>query len=324
MELNQQLVDQLINQRQCLAIMGPTASGKSQLSMLLAEKLPVEIISVDSALIYRQMDIGTAKPTEEEMALVPHHLINTHDPSETYSASDFVDDVKRLVEEIFQRERLPLLVGGTMMYFNALQKGMSDLPSADETVRAKLQKIWEETPEALHQKLSEIDPESAQRIHQNDPQRLVRALEVYEVTGKTLTEFRAQPKEGLPDFKLIKVALIPEDRAKLHAQIKTRFLQMVDQGFLHEVKELYDRGDLAGDMTAIRSVGYRQAWLFLAGEYDYETFIEKSLVATRQLAKRQLTWLRKEEDVTVIDPYQTTPQQRLEETLQLLEECLQK
>jgi len=324
MELNQQLVDQLINQRQCLAIMGPTASGKSQLSMLLAEKLPVEIISVDSALIYRQMDIGTAKPTEEEMALVPHHLINTHDPSETYSASDFVDDVKRLVEEIFQRERLPLLVGGTMMYFNALQKGMSDLPSADEEVRAKLQKIWEETPEALHQKLSEIDPESAQRIHQNDPQRLVRALEVYEVTGKTLTEFRAQPKEGLPDFKLIKVALIPEDRAKLHAQIKTRFLQMVDQGFLHEVKELYDRGDLAGDMTAIRSVGYRQAWLFLAGEYDYETFIEKSLVATRQLAKRQLTWLRKEEDVTVIDPYQTTPQQRLEETLQLLEECLQK
>ncbi len=313
-----ELVDKLIEKRLCLAIMGPTASGKSQLSMLLAEELPIEIISVDSALIYRDMDIGTAKPSSEEMEQVPHHLIDTHDAAETYSASDFVDDVKRLVDEIYARGRFPVLVGGTMMYFNALQKGMSDLPSADETVREKLQAIWQETPEKLHQRLTEIDPESAQRIHQNDPQRLIRALEVYEVTGRTLTQFRAEPKQGLPDFQLIKIALIPEDRAKLHVQIKKRFMQMVEAGFLQEVKALFKRGDLNADMTSIRSVGYRQAWSFLAGEYDYEMFIDKSLVATRQLAKRQLTWLRKEENVDIIDPYQTEPAERLAKTLQIL------
>lgn len=318
----QELVNKLIQKRQCLAIMGPTASGKSQLSMLLGEKMPVEIISVDSALIYKEMDIGSAKPTELELAAIPHHLINTHEPTQTYSASDFVDDVKRLVDEIFARGALPLLVGGTMMYFNALQKGMSNLPSANEEIRAKLQQTWQESPELLHQRLTEIDPESAARIHQNDPQRLVRALEVYEITGKTLTEFRAEPKEGLPNFELIKIALIPEDRAKLHAQIKKRFLEMVDQGFLNEVKGFYERGDLDVDMTSMRSVGYRQAWLFLAGEYDYDLFIDKSLVATRQLAKRQLTWLRKEENVTIIDPYQTTPEQRLELTIELLKQAV--
>ncbi len=312
------LVEQLIKQKKCLAIMGPTASGKSQLSMLLADKLSIEIISVDSALIYRDMDIGTAKPTETELLAVPHHLINTHEVTQTYSASDFVDDVKRLVNEIFSRGRLPVLVGGTMMYFNALQKGMSNLPSADQAVRDKLQNIWQETPEKLHQKLAEVDPESAARIHQNDPQRLVRALEVYELTGKTLTEFRAQPKEGLPDFELLKIALIPEDRAKLHAQIEKRFMQMLEGGFLNEVKSLFNRGDLDVDMTSIRSVGYRQVWMFLAGDYDYQTFVDKGVVATRQLAKRQLTWLRKESDIFKIDPYQTTANERVDLAMKFL------
>ncbi|MDX1353639.1 MAG: tRNA (adenosine(37)-N6)-dimethylallyltransferase MiaA, partial [Thiomicrorhabdus sp.] len=191
--------------------------------------------------------------------------------------------------------------------------------SADEAIREKWLKIWNETPDALHEKLLDIDPESAGRIHKNDPQRLIRAIEVYEITGKTLTQFRAEPKKGLPEFELIKVALIPEDRAKLHKQIEQRFMQMVENGFLQEAKKLFERGDLNEEMTSIRSVGYRQAWLFMTGEYDYEEFIYKGLVATRQLAKRQLTWLRKEQGITVIDPYKTSPEQRVECVMALLE-----
>lgn len=317
-----ELIEKLIKNKQCLAIMGPTASGKSQLSMLLAEQVPIEIISVDSALIYKDMDIGTAKPSQQELNAVPHHLINTHDATETYSASEFVEDVNRLVFEIFARNHLPVLVGGTMMYFNALQQGMSDLPSADEKIREKWLKIWHEAPDRLHEKLLDIDPESAERIHKNDPQRLIRAIEVYEITGKTLTELRAEPKKGLPEFKMLKIALIPENRAKLHKQIEKRFMQMIDSGFLQEVKKLYERNDLEEDMTSLRSVGYRQAWLFMEGEYDYDTFIYKGLVATRQLAKRQLTWLRKEQDITIIDPYKTSAQQRVEQTLELLKKAL--
>ncbi len=313
-----ELVEKLITNKQCLALMGPTASGKSQLSMDLAKVLPIEIISVDSALIYRQMDIGTAKPSAEEMLSVRHHLINTHDPVEAYSASEFVEDVHQLVKAIFARGRLPVLVGGTMMYYNTLQQGMNDLPPADETIRTALQAVWQENPESLHERLTEIDPVSALRIHPNDPQRVIRALEVYEVSGKTLTELRAEPKHNLTAFKLIKVALIPEDRARLHKQIGKRFDSMLQSGFLQEVKALYERGDLNGDMTSMRSVGYRQAWLFLEGEYDYETFVYKGLVATRQLAKRQLTWLRKETDLTVIDPYKTRPKERLDQLLALL------
>jgi tRNA dimethylallyltransferase len=316
------LISKLIDKRICLAIMGPTASGKSQLSMALANELPIEIISVDSALIYKQMDIGTAKPSDSELEAVPHHLINTHDAAESYSASEFVEDVKRIAEEVFLRDKIPVLVGGTMMYFNALQKGMSDLPSADEKVRAKWQQIWQASPQALHAKLTEVDPESAGRIHPNDPQRLVRALEVYELTGKTLTEFRRQPKRGLPNFNLLKIALIPEDRSTLHRQIETRFLQMVDQGFLNEVKQLMQRGDLDVEMTSMRSVGYRQAWMFLEGEYDYQMFIDKAVVATRQLAKRQLTWLRKEDNVLVIDPYSSDLSERVELCLELLKSQL--
>ena len=312
-------VEELIKNKQCLAIMGPTASGKSQLSMDLAEHYPIEIISVDSALIYRGMDIGTAKPSAEEMAKVPHHLINTHDATESYSASEFVEDVYRLVEDIFSRERLPVLVGGTMMYFNALQQGMNDLPPADEQVREHLQKIWQETPDILHQRLLEVDPVSAARIHKNDPQRLVRALEVYEVSGKTLTELRAEPKKGLTAFKLIKIGMIPEERPRLHQQIISRFNTMLESGFLQEVKGLMEMGTLEVDMTSIRSVGYRQAWSFLQGEYDYETFVEKGIIATRQLAKRQMTWLRKEADLNAIDPFQTSREARLKIVADLIE-----
>ena len=312
-------IEHLIKSRQCLAIMGPTASGKSQLSMDLAELYPVEIISVDSALIYRGMDIGTAKPTAEEMEKVPHHLINTHDATDSYSASEFVEDVHRLVEAIFSRGRLPVLVGGTMMYFNALQQGMNDLPPADEAVRERLQQMWLETPDLLHQRLLEIDPVSAERIHKNDPQRLVRALEVFEVTGKTLTELRAEPKRGLTAFSLIKIGLIPEDRSKLHKQIITRFQTMLEGGFLQEMSALMTRGDLDPDMTSIRSVGYRQAWSFLLGETDYSTFVEKGVIATRQLAKRQMTWLRKEQDLLSIDPFQTSRKARLKIVADLIE-----
>jgi tRNA dimethylallyltransferase len=310
---------QLIAQQTCLAIMGPTASGKSQLSMDVARVLPIEIISVDSALIYRQMDIGTAKPSFDELALVPHHLINTHDPLDSYSAAEFVEDVHRLVVDILARQRLPVLVGGTMMYFNALQQGMSDLPSADDSVREALQALWAENPSQLHAQLHEIDPVSALRIHPNDPQRLIRALEVYQVSGKTLTELRALPKSSLSAFNLVKVALLPEDRAKLHAQIAVRFEQMLEQGLLQEVKGLMERGDLHADLTSMRSVGYRQAWLFLQGDYDYATFVDKGLVATRQLAKRQLTWLRKEPDLLKLDPFKSTRVERLESLLNVLQ-----
>ncbi len=222
--------------------MGPTASGKSRLSMALAERLPVEIISVDSALIYRGMDIGTAKPSAEELAKVPHHLIDILDPSESYSAADFVEDVHRLVAEIFERGRLPMLVGGTMMYFNALQKGMAQLPSADEALRAEIHQAWLEDAQAVHDRLKAVDPEAAERIHPNDPQRLVRALEVYEMTGRPLTELQKEGQgAGLTAFKLVKVALLPEDRGQLHQQIEERFHAMLNDGFLKEAETVFSQ-----------------------------------------------------------------------------------
>jgi len=205
------------------------------------------------------------------------------------------------------------------MYFNALQQGMNDLPAADEEIRVKLQKLWQETPDVLHQRLLELDPVSAERIHKNDPQRLIRALEVFEVSGKTLTELRAEPKKGLTAFGLIKIGMIPLARPRLHQQIINRFNRMLDQGFLKEVEGLISRGNLDPDMTSIRSVGYRQAWSFLMGEADYETFVEKGIIATRQLAKRQMTWLRKEEDLNAIDPFSTTREQRLKIVADLIE-----
>ena len=312
-------VAELIEQKICLAIMGPTASGKSGLSMALGKQLPIEIISVDSALVYRGMDIGTAKPSLDEQVAVPHHLIDILEPTESYSAADFVEDVHELVKEIFLRGNLPVLAGGTMMYFNALQQGMAKLPSADETIRAKIHQAWQENPKEVHEQLQQVDPDAAERIHQNDPQRLIRALEVYELTGKPLTQLQKEGQQaGLSEFKLAKVALIPEDRQILHKQIELRFHEMLNHGFLKEAEKVFSCEGVRADLPAIRSVGYRQAWLFFAQEYDYETFVEKSIVATRQLAKRQITWLRKEQDLLVLDPFKTNVDDRVEAVLAYL------
>ena len=312
-------VSKLIENKTCLAIMGPTASGKSRLSMALAAELPIEIISVDSALVYKGLDIGSAKPSAAEMAEVPHHLIDVIGPEQSYSAADFVADVHELVEAIFARGHLPVLVGGTMMYFNALQKGMAKLPSADEAVRSKIYQAWSENPEAVHAQLQSVDPEAAERIHPNDPQRLIRALEVYELTGRPLSALQKEQQDNcLTAFKLKKIVLMAEDRAKLHAQIEQRFHEMLEQDFISEVKELRKNDALHEDLPSIRSVGYRQAWQYLSGQLDYDAFVQKGIVATRQLAKRQITWLRKEQDVVVIDPFVDTLEKQIERVLSAL------
>lgn len=276
--------------------MGPTAAGKTDLALALAEKYPVEIISVDSALVYKGMDIGTAKPSPDLLARFPHHLVNMLDPTEAYSAGRFRDDALALMADITARGKVPLLVGGTMLYFKALQQGMSDLPSADPAVRAKLEAAAAEHGLAyLHKRLAEIDPVSAKRIHVNDPQRLQRALEVYELTGKSLTELTAESGEALP-YDVTKVIVAPFERKVLHQRIADRYHKMVEHGFVDEVKQLYQRDDCHPQLPSIRAVGYRQAWSYLAGEYDEETFIYKAIVATRQMAKRQLTWLRAQQD----------------------------
>lgn len=300
--------------------MGPTASGKSGLSLALAQQLPIEIISVDSALIYRGMDIGTAKPSESELRSVPHHLIDIIEPTEQYSAADFIEDVTRLVADIFQRGRLPVLVGGTMMYFNALQQGIAQLPSANPEIRQKIYQAWQQDPQAMHQKLLAIDPIAANRIHANDSQRLVRALEVYELTGQSLTEAqKAGQQTMLEAFRLAKVALLPEDRQQLHAKIEQRFQQILKAGFLKEAEALFSKPGIHADLPSIRSVGYRQAWLFFEQIYDYDTFVEKSVVATRQLAKRQITWLRKETDLLTLDPFKQSVEQQVESVIDYLQ-----
>jgi tRNA dimethylallyltransferase len=283
-------------------IMGPTASGKTALALALTRRFPIEIISVDSALVYRDMDIGTAKPTPEELGECPHHLIGFLDPAEPYSAARFREDALQLMAEITARGRIPLLAGGTMLYFRALEMGLSEMPAADTEIRARLeQEIREQGLNSLHKRLEKIDPESAARIHATDPQRIQRALEVYELTGKPLSEhFRSQAKYELP-YRLLRLALIPSNRASLHQRIEKRFDDMLKNGFIEEVEKLYGRGDLDPSMPSIRAVGYRQVWGYLAGEYDYETMRHKAVVATRQLAKRQITWLRSTDGLSVLD-----------------------
>jgi tRNA dimethylallyltransferase len=288
-------------------IMGPTAAGKTDLALELAKRHPLEIISVDSALVYRGMDIGTAKPSAEILKQFPHHLVDILEPTETYSAGRFRDDALSLMADITSRGKVPLLVGGTMLYFNALQKGMSKLPSADPAVRAKLDVEAAEFGLAyLHQRLAEVDPVAAARIHVNDPQRLQRALEVYEITGKSLTELTAAQGETLP-YKVSKIIVAPFDRAVLHQRIAKRYREMVDNGFLTEVQKLYQRGDCHPGLPSIRAVGYRQAWAYLSGELDMETFVDKAIVATRQMAKRQITWLRSQDDGVWFDSGQSLP-----------------
>lgn len=290
-----------------LAILGPTASGKTNLALRLAEHLPVEIISLDSALVYRDMNIGTAKPSAEELARVPHHLIDIVSPLESYSAAEFVSDCLRLCGEIHERGNLPLIVGGTMMYYHALVNGLNDLPEADDAVRAQLQQDKQSHGLAhLYRRLQEVDPATAQRLEPGDSQRIERALEVWMLTGKPLSEHFAEQAAYTAPLNLHAVALFPENRKRLHENIALRFHTMLEQGFTDEMKALQAAyPGLTADMPSMRCVGYRQAWDYLAGETDYETFVEKGIAATRQLAKRQMTWLRKLSADTLIDPYQS-------------------
>jgi tRNA dimethylallyltransferase len=282
--------------------MGPTASGKTDLALELARHFPCEIISVDSALVYKGMDIGTAKPSDEELAAVPHHLINIIDPAESYSAARFREDALHLMAEITARGRLPLLVGGTMLYFRALEQGLSDLPEADPEIRKALEEEAAlEGLEVLHQRLRDIDPDSAARIKQTDPQRILRALEVYELTGRSLSEHYAEQELAQIPYRVLRIALIPSDRSRLHQRIEQRFDDMLEQGVIDEVRSLYVRGDLDPSMPSIRCVGYRQVWQYLEGEWDYDTMRHKGIVATRQLAKRQLTWLRSMQGLEIYD-----------------------
>ncbi|HEI6961011.1 tRNA (adenosine(37)-N6)-dimethylallyltransferase MiaA [Yersinia enterocolitica] len=281
-----------LDQPPAIFIMGPTASGKTALSIALRQRLPVELVSVDSALIYRGMDIGTAKPSAEELALAPHRLIDIRDPAESYSAADFRKDALKEMADITAAGRIPLLVGGTMLYFKALLDGLSPLPSADPQVRQRIEQQAAELGwEALHQQLAEIDPVAAARIHPNDPQRLSRALEVFFISGKTLTELTKISGETLP-YRVHQFAIAPVSRELLHQRIELRFHQMLDAGFETEARALFDRGDLHTDMPAIRCVGYRQMWSYLSGEIDYDEMFYRGICATRQLAKRQMTWLR--------------------------------
>jgi len=278
-------------------LMGPTASGKTALSVQLAQALNGEIISVDSALVFKGMDIGTAKPTMEERSGVPHHLIDILDPAESFSTGQFRKQALALMDDITRRGKMPILAGGTMLYFNVLNSGLAVLPEADPEIRAKLDQDLEQLgKEALHQRLAGIDPESAARIHPNDPQRVQRALEVYEISGKPLTSFFTEAQAQDIPYQRIKLIIAPQDRAILHDIIAQRFKQMLKQGFIDEVEALYRRGDLTEKMPSIRAVGYRQAWSYLQGEDDFESMTEKAIIATRQLAKRQFTWLRRETD----------------------------
>jgi tRNA dimethylallyltransferase len=293
--------------------MGPTAAGKTDLAIEIAKRFPVEIISVDSALVYRGMDIGTAKPDSETLAAFPHHLVDIVDPEQPYSAGRFRDDALTLMADITARGKIPLLVGGTMLYFNALQRGLADLPEADPQVRAKLEQLAEQKGMAyLHQQLQQIDPVAAKRIHVNDPQRLQRALEVYEISGKTLTELTQQPTQSLP-YQVIKIIISPFERAVLHQRIADRYHQMVDAGFIDEVQNLRQRKGCHKNLPSIRAVGYRQAWAYLDGETDEAEFIEKAIIATRQMAKRQITWLRAQHDGVWFNSAESLPTEAVSE-----------
>ncbi|MFR0654409.1 tRNA (adenosine(37)-N6)-dimethylallyltransferase MiaA [Pantoea sp. SIMBA_079] len=282
-------------------LMGPTASGKTALAIALRQQLPVELISVDSALIYRGMDIGTAKPSAEEQALAPHRLLDIRDPAESYSAAEFRRDALAEMAEITREGKIPLLVGGTMLYFKALLEGLSPLPPADPQVRQQIeQTAAEQGWETLHRQLCEIDPVAGSRIHPNDPQRLSRALEVFFISGKTLTELTKTSGEALP-YDVHQFAIAPAHREMLHQRIALRYDQMLASGFEAEARALFARGDLHTDMPSIRCVGYRQMWSYLSGEISYDDMVYRGICATRQLAKRQMTWLRGWEGVHWLD-----------------------
>ena len=273
-------------------LMGPTASGKTDLAIKLRQTLPVEVISVDSALIYKGMDIGTAKPNAKELELAPHRLIDILDPAESYSVANFREDALREMADITAQGKIPLLVGGTMLYYKGLLDGLSPLPSANAEMRADIEAKAEKLGWAsLHQELLKIDPTSAQRINPNDSQRINRALEVFYLSGKTMTELTAQQGESIP-YDIMQFAIAPQERSVLHQRIEQRFHKMIELGFEQEVQRLFERKDLHPDLPSIRCVGYRQMWEYLAGEVGLDEAIYKGICATRQLAKRQITWLR--------------------------------
>lgn len=286
-----------------VCLMGPTASGKTDLAIALVESLPMDIISVDSVMVYRGMDIGSAKPDAGTLARAPHRLIDICDPADAYSAARFRDDALREMAGITAQGRIPLLVGGTMLYFRALLNGLSTLPSADADIRARLEAEAEADGWAsLHRRLAEVDPEAAARIHPNDPQRLQRALEVYELTGTPLSELQQSQQVDQPlPYRIIKLAVAPADRTILHQRIAQRYELMLQNGFIDEVEALRQRGDLHLDLPALRAVGYRQVWDYLGGRLNYTEMVERGIIATRQLAKRQFTWLRSETELTLLD-----------------------
>jgi tRNA dimethylallyltransferase len=282
--------------------MGPTGTGKSDLAVRLSQTLPLEIISVDSALVYRGMDIGTAKPSLSTRTQVPHHLIDIREPTQGYSVGEFALDVQRVLEGVWSRGHLPLLVGGTMMYFHALTEGIADLPEANLAVRAAIdlqaaQQGWA----AVHRELAEVDPQAAARIHINDPQRIQRALEVHRVTGETITKLQQARVSVFADVNVMEFALAPLERDELHTKIEVRFKAMLEAGFVDEVRRLYERGDLSPEHPSMRAVGYRQMWRYLAGQRALNEATIEAIAATRQLAKRQLTWLRRRANARWLD-----------------------
>lgn len=312
----------MLNLPPAIFLMGPTAAGKTALALSLRDALPVEIISVDSSQVYRGMDIGTAKPTREEQARAPHRLIDIRDPEQTYSAADFCADALREMNAITRSGKIPLLVGGTMFYFHALEFGLSGLPSADAEIRARLSDEaatvgWT----AMHRRLQDIDPDSAARIHPHDAQRIQRALEIHAVTGQSPSALNtANPAVSLP-YQLVKIALWPQDRRLLHERIAHRFHAMLQQGFIAEVEQLYCRDGLTGTMPSIRTVGYRQIWEYLTNTINYNEMTTQAIAATRQFAKRQITWLRKYTDVNAFDSGYLLPEKEcldyLRETMRL-------
>lgn len=292
-----------------IAVMGPTASGKTATAIALARRFNGEIVSVDSALVYRGLDIGSAKPDMQERAQAAHHLLDLRDPWQTYSAAEFAVDARRAVDDIVARGRMPILAGGTGLYFRSLLQGLSPMPPADEAVRAHLAaEAAERGWAALHAELSRVDPQAAARIHATDPQRIQRALEVHRLTGQPISHWQRMPGVGRLPVRTLKLVLAPRDRAVLHARIGARFDAMLDQGFLEEVRRLRGLPRMAQvaaplDLPAVRAVGYRQAWEYLAGQGSATEFRDKAIFATRQLAKRQLTWLRGELDARWYDPH---------------------
>jgi len=287
-----------------ICLMGPTASGKTDVAIQLCEHFPFDVISVDSALVYRGMNIGTAKPDEGTLRQTPHRLIDIRDPEERYSAGDFVRDARAEMDAIFAAGRIPLLVGGTMMYFRALTGGIAELPSADEQIRAGIDtdaadRGWP----ALHERLQEVDPDAASRINPNDSQRIQRALEVFEASGKPLSKWQQEANEvANAEIQFIKIGLQPPTRQLLHERIEQRLNLMLNNGFLEEVKGFHQRPDLTAKHPSMRSVGYRQIWEHLDGETSFDEAANKALFATRQLAKRQITWLRSESELSSFDP----------------------